>query len=128
MIRVQTTVLALALVLFGQGKGFAGESCELSAFQEYNAAKVQADEIGRRTSPLKTVQEIVNERRLLEAYCLKVAACPGRPNADATGAAMLGALAFTNCIEDEEEDEVLERLKNGDEKELKDAISRLQSD
>jgi hypothetical protein len=128
MIRTEITAAVLALALFGQGKGFADESCESSAVRKYNAAKVQAFEAARQASALKTVQEIVSERRLQEAYCQKVAACRGRSSADEAVAATIRTLAFTTCIEDEEKEEVLDRLKDGDAKELKDAISRLQSD
>lgn len=114
---------------FGLRPAFGGtnESCEQIAFREYNMAKANASEAINAAGPYAsmTVEYVILKRRMLEGYCLKVAGCTERARAGAGTANIEANFAFAQCIEDEEKENVLSRLANGDRQERDEAIAHL---
>jgi uncharacterized protein YnzC (UPF0291/DUF896 family) len=106
----------------------AQDQCATAATREYAEAMVKNGEAARQKSTFLTIQEVVEKRRLQETYCLKFSACLRPAGVDDARAALEGAIHFTKCIDDEEEEDVLSRLRDADAKEREQAISRLRGD
>jgi hypothetical protein len=96
--------------------------------KSYIESKVKVEEAARRLSVFPTAQEVIVKRRLQEDYCSKEAACLRRPEADDAQSTVEGAVLFIGCLEDEEKEDVLSRLHDGDAKEREEAISRLREE
>jgi len=106
----------------------AQDQCALAVTREYHETTVKIYEAARQKSVFPTIQEVIDKRRAQESYCLKFAGCLRRAGVDDAQAAVEGALAFTNCIEDEEKEEVISRLQDADAKEKEEVISRLRDE
>ena len=73
---------------------------------------------------LVSIENTVAVRRLEEEYCLKFAKCISKPTDDRLSL----ALHFSSCIEDEDEDRVLDDIRDRGSKAINEFISRLKEE
>lgn len=104
------------------------DQCTSAAMQEYAEETTKIYEKARQKSVFPTIDEVIDRQRSQESFCLKFSACLIPSVVSNTGAAVEGAMVFIKCVNDEEDEDVVGRLRDGDAKERDDAISRLRGD
>jgi len=132
-LRPALVAVSIVLVLSGLSASAGSDpatDCGAAALMEYQSRKIEiltprnSDSAEEMMKHVISIDGTIAIRRLEEGYCLKFAQCIRKPDDNA----LTLTLHFNSCIDDEDEERVLETLRLGPTKEMDEFISRLKEE